>query len=274
MIQGKEREVKEFNRYVGVAEFNVVGFNLTKDQIQKQFGYEPKQEMSYTGVSKEGNDTVNITVFLKEKTTGEAARATYFLENKLRVAQDGKPQYINNKAMSSYVIEGQEWFTKNEYRQAYVGEAELVNFIKNWLSNFDWFSDPDVTLDLNQTKEFLKGNVKVLNEMAQKYNKQTIGYLSGIRSYDGKDYQDIYNRACLPGYSVKKIQDLSKGSTEEELSKYPYGVRQFVKQVEGQYGYSNYFGNSYKYRVYDPSENKLTSGGSGLLNKTVSDINF
>lgn len=279
MIQGKEREIKEYNKYVGVAEFQVVGFNLSKEQIQKQFGYEPKNEMNYKGKSATGHDTVNITVFLKEKTTGEAARVTYFLENKPRVAQDGKPQYINNKAMSSYVIDGPDpkkydWFIKNEYRQAFVGEAELVNFIKNWLSNFDWFNDPDVTLDLNYTKEFLQGNVKVLNELAQKYNKQTIGYLNGIRSYDGKEYQDVYNRACLPGYSVKKIQDIPRGLTQTQIDALPYGIRQFISQVEGQYGYQNYFGNSYRYRVYDPKENQLTGESALLDKKPIDNIRF
>src|SRR5688572_2801428 len=118
MIQGTEREVKEFKKYVGVAEFQVVGFNLTADQIKKHFGYEPKQEMQYTKKSTDGKDAVTLTVFLKEKSTGESLRATYYIEDKVRTAQDGKTQFVNNRAMSSYVEE--PWFVKNDYRAAYV----------------------------------------------------------------------------------------------------------------------------------------------------------
>lgn len=273
MIQGTEREVKEFKKYVGVGEFHVVGFNLTKDQIQKQFGYEPKQEMSYTKKSQEGNDAVTMTVFLKHKETGEAHRATYYIENKVRTAQDGKTQYVNNKAMSSYVLE--DWFTKNEHRPAFVGEAEFFNFMKNWLSNFDWFTaDSDIKLDLTLTQDFISGNVKVLNDLAAKYPKQTIGHLVGIRAFDGKEYQDVYTKACLPGYAVAKMQALPKGLPMAEVEKQTYAVKQFLKQVEGQYGYQNFYGNSYKFREYDPKENQLT-GGSGIINPTpVTNITY
>jgi len=270
MIQGTEREVKEFKKYVGVGEFQVVGFNLTADQIKKHFGYEPKQEMSYTKKSQEGNDAVTLTVYLKHKDTGVMERATYYIENKIRTAQDGKIQYVNNRSMSSYVLD--DWFTKNEYRPAYVGEAEFLNFMKNWLSNFDWFNDDsDTKLDLNLTKDFITGNVKVLNDLAAKYPKQTIGHLLGIRAYDGKEYQDVYTKACLPGYAVAKIQSLPKGLPIEEIEKQPYAVKQFLKQVEGQYGYQNFFGNSYKFREYDPKENSL-NGGSGLIGSSTTPV--
>jgi len=267
MIQGTEREVKEFKNYVGVGEFHVVGFNLTSDQIKKQLGYEPKQEMNYLKKSQEGNDAVTLTVFLKHKETGVNQRATYYIEDKVRTAQDGKTQYVNNRAMSSYVQEA--WFTKNDYRPAFVGEAEFFNFLKNWLSNFDWFSDDsDTKLDLTLTKDIIKGNVKVLNDLASKYSKQTIGHLIGIRSYDGKEYQDVYTKACLPGYAVAKMQGLPKGLPAPEIEKQSYAVKQFLKQVEGQYGYQNFFGNSYKFREYDPKENQLT-GGSGLISSAT-----
>lgn len=268
MIQGTEREVKEFKKYVGVGEFHVVGFNLTKDQIQKHFGYEPKQEMTYTKKSQEGNDAVTITVFLKHKVTGHPERATYYLEDKIRTAQDGKTQFVNNRAMSSYVEA--EWFTKNEYRPAYVGEAEFFNFLKNWTSGvLDWFGDDsDTKLDLNLTKDLIKGNVSVLNDLASKYSKQTIGHLVGIRNYEGKDYQDVYVKACLPGYAVSKMQDLPKGLPVDEIEKQVYAVKQFLKQVEGPYGYQNFYGNSYRFREYDPKENQLT-GSSGLINSNT-----
>lgn len=263
MIQGTERKVAEFKNYVGVGEFNVVGFNLSAEQIKKHFGYEPKQEMNYTKKSQDGNDAVTLTVFLKHKDLGIPQRATYYIENKIRTAQDGKTQYVNNRSMSSYVLE--DWFTKNEYRAAFVGEAEFLNFLKNWLSNFDWFNDEsDTKLDLSLTQEFIAGNVKVLNDLAAKYPKQTIGHLIGVRSYDGKEYQDVYTKACLPGYAVSKMQTLPKGLPLAEIEKQTYAVKQFLKQTEGQYGYQNFFGNSYKFREYDPKENMI-SGGSALI---------
>lgn len=279
MIKGKEREVKEYSKYVGVGEFNVLGFNLTKDEIAHKCGYEPKTEPVYIRKTGEGKDSVSLTVFLKEKTTGELFRTTFFIEDKVKTTNDGRKQYVNNKAMSSYVL--QDWFTGNvnnanpmgiEYREAYVGEADFFNFLKNWLSNFDWFQDPDAKIELDQTEKIIGGNVKMLNDLANRYgNKQTIGFLTGVKVTDGKEYQDVYNKACLPGYLVKSMQGLNKNITAREIDSQKYGVKQFLKQVTGQYGYSNYFGNSFTFRVYNSNENITNTTGIVTQNSAVTD---
>lgn len=266
MISGKERDVKVYNKYVGVGEFHVLGFNLTKDEILKKCGYEPKQEPIYVRKSPRGFDSVNLTVFLKEKTTGEIFRASFFLEKDIKLSSEGKPQYVNNKAMSSYVL--QEWFTSNDYREAFIGEADFFNFLKNWLSNFDWFQDPDAKLDLKQTITFFTGNVKVLNDMALAFNKQTVGLLTGVKTNDGKEYQDIFTKAALPGYAVRKIQGILKNISVEEIEKQSYAIKQFLKQVTGQYGYNQFFGNNFTFREYNSSENTINTTGVVLHNTT------
>jgi len=264
MISGKEREVKGYEKYIGVGEFQIIGFNLTKDEIAKKCGYEVKQEPVYTRKTADGKDAINLTIFLKEISTGKNFKTSIFMEDRERVSQDKKPQYVNEKAMSSYVVDGEKaaWFIKDKYRKAFVGEADLLNLIKNWLTNFNWFEDQDAKIDLDQTRNIITtGNVKVLNDIATRYPKQTIGLCAGIKQSNGNEYQDVYNKAVAPGWAVSKIQEFNKNVSTEIIDSQSSAIKQFLKQITGQYGYNNYYGDSFKFRVYDPKENLTNTTG-------------
>lgn len=273
MNLGKEKDNKPFaevKKYVGCAECTVVGFNLTRQEIISKCGYDPGSEPDYNRKGKGGERGLMLVAYVKEKTTGSVHKVPFFMEERVDTSQKGNKRYVNSKCQNSYVLT--EWFTKSDHREAYVGEAEYLNFVRNWLYNrFDWFNvGPDTgNYPLDDTKLLFTGNVKGLNDLTSKYSNETVGVQLGIREADnGYSYQDVFNRAFVPGYAVKKyMEGLPTGTTDAERKLLTGAVRDFLRVVEGDYGYKNFVGNTYTFREYDPKTNVVAGNNSAVLNK-------
>lgn len=270
MIQGDVREFREFKKYVGVGEFSVLGFNFDRQTIIDKCGYDIGVEPVYVKpmmVNVKGTqvsvNTSNVSVFLKEVNTGENMRLSFLLKDMDDIANSGNTKYVNNKCQSTYVL--QEWFSKHEYRKAVVGECDFLHFLRSWLSNFKWSEDGQggARYPLKETMVLFKGNFNPLNDLAKRYPQQTVGVLCGIRDTEKGQKQDTCNRAFLPGYLVKNMQDIATGTNPEG---YVYLVKKFIETVEGQYGYKNFFGNGYKFREYDPKTNVVAGTSSAVVN--------
>jgi hypothetical protein len=281
MITGPEREVKEFKKYVGVGEFSVLGFNFDRATIIQMCGYDPGSDQEYCKKAKVrvGNTeidarTANVSVFLKEVNTGVGMRLSFILKEADDIAQSGNIKYVNVKCDSSYVL--LDWFKRHEHRKAFIGEADFLHFIRSWLSNFQWITKEDPTggakYPLKENLRLFDGNFNALNDLAKRYNKQTVGILCGIRDSEKGQKQDTCNRAFLPGNLVSKVQGLIVGGNNSQLmgslSKYQGDViKSFLDKAEGQYGYKNFYGNSYAFRDYDPAANVVGSTTSAVINK-------
>jgi hypothetical protein len=281
MITGPEREVKEFKKYVGVGEFSVLGFNFDRATMNQVCGYDPGSEQEYCKKAKVrvGNTevearTVNISAFLKEVNTGVGMRLSFILKEVDDIAQSGNIKYVNNKCDSSYVL--LNWFSRHEHRKAFVGEADFLHFIRNWLSNFQWIMKDDPTggakYPLKENLRLFDGNFNAINDLAKRYTKQTIGVLCGIRDSEKGQKQDTCNRAFLPGNLVSRVQGLTVGGDNSQLlsslSKYQGDVvKSFLDKAEGQYGYKNFYGKSYAFRDYDPATNVVGATNSAVVNK-------
>lgn len=280
MIQGEVREFKEFKKYVGVGEFNILGFNFDRATIVKECGYDPGVDPVYVKpmmVRVDGNDrqvnTSNVSVFMKSATAPDLfMRLSFLLKETDDVSSKGNVKYVNTKCASTYVLA--EWFTKYEHRKAFVAECDFLHFMRMWLSNFRW--EGSATYPLKETLPLFKGNFNALNDLARRYPKQTIGVLCGIRDTEKGSKQDTCNRAFLPGYAVSTIQGMKTGLDPENLSidnkSVKNVIRNFIKVVEGQYGYKNFFGNDYTFREYDPKTNVVAGTSSVIVNKD--DIQF
>lgn len=275
MILGPEQEKREFKKFIGVGEFNVLGFNFDRQTIIDKCGYDPNSDPVYTGklAVKSGNDTVdartaNVSAFLKEVNTGAIMRLGFLMKEADDISNAGNVKYVNNKCQNSYVL--LDWFTKNDYRKAYVGEADFLHFVRNWLSNFKWFEDGEAgaRYPLKEDGRLFDGNFKALNDLAVRYTKQTVGVLCGIRESDRGQKQDTCNRAFVPGWMVSSLQQLNVGMSEEDIKAQKYPIAKFIEKVEGAYGYKNFYGNSYAFREYDPKTNVVA--GSRVVNDELS----
>lgn len=264
-ISGNKKVVKEFKKFTGVGEFSVLGFNLSREEIIQNCGYDPGVDQEYVK-EKEGIKGNNLNVFLKERNTGNTMRVSFNLWDKPMISSAGNPRYVNVKCANNYANPLPDWFTQHEHRQAFDGEAEFLVFMKAWLSNFDWFdnSENGAKFPLKEVPVIISGNVNGLNGLAKKHKDQTVGVLCGIRTTESGDKQDTSNRTFLPGYLVSKIQTIPKNLSEKDRDSQVYSIREFLKIIEGQYGYKNFY-KSYAFEEYDPRTNVISATDNAVI---------
>jgi len=249
-------EDKEFAKKIGLFEARVIAVNPTTEEYADVLGRQLKEDSKsteYLGTSKDGNARLRIDFWLEEVKTREKFKLTFFIENKEKENKDlTKKQYINNIGRCTWADSPNNlppWFKERENRVSFVGEEDLYNFLRSWLSNID-FSSKKSTLQLEFNK-LIKGNVKELKDEINGEWATNIVALATVTSKetpDGtKEYQAIYSKAFLPPYSIKafRLIDYNKADaisalrqkSQKELKPH----ERFVLNVVGEYGCKDFF---------------------------------
>ena len=259
-IGGKKRENTgsgDFSKKVGVFECNVIAINPTMEEFKDKLGMELKEDSKaaeYLGETKDGNNYLRVDIWLQKVNDEDKFKTSFFLEDKERENKDGtKKQYINSIGMCSWAADENdlaEWFTKGrDFRVAYVGEEDLYNFMRTWLSDLD-YRDADTVLQI-EWKKLMKGNVKDLKDQINgEWCKSLVSLATVIvkeKEGESKEYQGIYNKAFLGGYTLKqfrlvnyddkKIQDALKAKKPKDLKAH----EKFVVNVTGEYGCRDFY---------------------------------
>ena len=181
-------------------------------------------------------------------------KVSFFLEDKERENRDGtKKQYINSVGMCAWADDENnlwDWFTKDrDYRVAYVGEEDLYEFVRTWLSKLDYRqTETELQLDWNK---LMRGNVSELKEQIDGDYCGTVVALATVvvREQDGetKEYQGVYNKGFLSGYTMKqfRVVDYTDSRIVSNLkSRKPRELKpheRFVVNVSGEYGCKDYY---------------------------------
>lgn len=266
-------EEKDFPKKVGLFEARVVAINPTREEyadvLNRQLSEESKADQ-YLGTSKEGNARLRLDFWLEETKTNDKYKLTFFIENKEKENKDlTKKQYINNVGRCTWADSENNlpsWFKEREYRVARVGEEDLYNFLRSWLSNID-FSKKSATLEVNFSK-LLKGNVSELKEqITGEWSNHLVAMatISSKETDEGiKEFQNVYNKAFLPAYSIKAFRLLDYNKAEnvsalrQKSSKDLKPHERFVLNVTGEYGCKDYF-TFKELRDYNSEENLVAS---------------
>ena len=276
MIQGEKREQRQqvdFTKKVGLFEAKVVAINPTAEEFKEVLNVdlqEGSKLTEYLGESRDGNTSLRVDVWLEEVKNKDKFKVTFFLENKERENKDGsKKQYINNIGGCTWAADENdlpEWFAKRDYRVAYMGEEELYNFLRTWLSELDYTKDNTV-LQLDW-KKLMKGNTKDLKEQVDGAYCGTVVALATIvvRQKDGenKEYQGIYNKAFLPSYYLKNFRLIDYGNMSVQSSLRAKKTKdlkpheRFVVNVTGEYGCKDYY-TLRDLQDYNPDDNLVAS---------------
>ena len=271
--QSVQFEEKEFAKKIGLFEARVIAVNPTTEEYADVLGRQLKEDSKateYLGTSKDGNARLRIDFWLEEVKTQEKFKLTFFIENKEKENKDQtKKQYINNIGRCTWADSPNNlptWFKERENRVAFVGEEDLYNFLRSWLSNID-FSSKKSTLQLEFNK-LIKGNVKELKEQINGEWATNIVALATVTSKetpDGtKEYQAIYSKAFLPPYSIKafRLIDYNKAEaisalrqkSQKELKPH----ERFVLNVVGEYGCKDFF-TFKELKEYNSEDNLVSS---------------
>lgn len=257
-IGGEKRQQQnlEFSKKVGLFEAKVIAINPSVEEYKDILGIELKEDSKateYLGKSPDGNTTLRVDVWLEDVKSGEKLKVNFYLENKERENKDGsKKQYINNIGICAWADDANnlpEWFSKRDYRVAFVGEEDLYNFLRTWLGELD-YSKANTVLELDW-KKLMKGNVKDLKDQIDGEWCTSVVALATIKTVvkedETKEYQSVYNRAFLPAYSIKQFRlvDFSNPKVIENLrnkkSRELKPHERFVLNVTGEYGCRDYY---------------------------------
>jgi hypothetical protein len=277
MIQGdkRERQSSQDNstKKVGLFEAKVVVINPTIEEFKDVLGIDLKEDSKateYLGTSRDGNTYLRVDVWLQEIKSEDKFKVTFFLEDKERENKDKtKKQYINNIGRCTWAADANDlpdWFNKRDNRVAFMGEEELYEFLRTWLSELDYSKEATV-LQL-EWRKLMKGNVKDLKDQVNGAYCTNIGALATItvKQKDGenKEYQNVYNRAFLPGYYLKyfRLVDYNNPSVQSSLrnkkNKDLKTHERFVINVTGQYGCRDYY-TLRDLQEYNPDDNLVSS---------------
>lgn len=257
-IGGKVREVKDFSKFVGIAEVSILCVNPSVEEFKEILDIELKEDSKaaeYLGESKEGNTYLRLNFWFKLVKTGEIFQSpvSFFLEDKKRQNKDEtKYQYINAIGSTSWADDANnlpDWFTARQSRIAHVGEEELYTFLRTWLGKLD-YRDAETILEIDW-KKLMKGNVKDIKDQIGGEFCSNIGVLAEIvtREKDGeiKEYQSVNNKAFLPAYAIKnfRLVDYSdKDVVAKIAAKKPKDQKpheKFVLAITGEYGSKNFY---------------------------------
>lgn len=272
--ESANNENTSYTKKVGLFEANVVAINPTIEEYSTLLGMElnpDSKATEYLGTTRDGNTYLRIDVWLQDIKSQDNFKVSFFLEDKERENRDGtKKQYINSVGMTAWAADENDlwdWFTKDrDYRVAYVGEEDLFEFLRTWLGKLDYRNSKTV-LEL-EWKKLMRGNVSdVKNEIDGEWCNTIVALATVVvRERDGesKEYQGIYNKGFLNGYTMKQFRlvDYTDNRTLSSLkSRKPRELKpheRFVVKVTGEYGCKDYYILK-ELEEYNPGDNLVAS---------------
>lgn len=228
--RSSDEVVSEFDRYIGIGTFGVLGVNPTKEELSKVYGREVEKDQEYTGkyeVNGESVDTVRVSFLVTTTDDKDNSGIDYtglhtiFLRNRVLISsrdgEDTKVKVIDNYGQTAWATEeqlkNQEVPTQRNgkyakiiapYRPMIDGEDQLVEFIRIFLGikepmeykNDMWV--PTANLDESlvsfaKVADFFKGDVSEIKEALKIQPDNKIKLMLGVRTTDdNRQYQEFF----------------------------------------------------------------------------------
>ena len=222
---GKESVEGSFKLYKGMAAFNIVAVNPNKKELETLLGRDIDNDPEYKSKNEDGQDVIRVTFYaktnieakvnngielmvpisfmiIKAKKVGQGSGKIQIIDKYGRTAW-ATPEDVESKSIPMYKS-GPANISK-DYRPAYQGEEQLVDFLVNWLNipgpmdykDGQWVmkkdpSDSEVALDMDA---LFKGNVAELQELTKLAASYLVKAAVGVRTNDeGKQYQAVFTR--------------------------------------------------------------------------------
>lgn len=222
---GKESVEGSFKLYKGMAAFNIVAVNPNKKELETLLGRDIDNDPEYKSKNEDGQDVIRVTFYAKTNIEAKVNNGielmvpiSFMITKAKKVGQgSGKiqiidkygrtawatPEDVESKSIPMYKS-GPANISK-DYRPAYQGEEQLVDFLINWLNipgpmdykDGQWVmkkdpSDSEVALDMDA---LFKGNVAELQELTKLAASYLVKAAIGVRTNDeGKQYQAVFTR--------------------------------------------------------------------------------
>ncbi|MAO23568.1 MAG: hypothetical protein CMJ25_22710 [Phycisphaerae bacterium] len=267
-------ENTNFPKKVGLFEADIVAINPTIEEYSTVLGMDLKPESratDYLGETRDGNSYLRVDVWLRQVKTENLFKVSFFLEDRERENRDQtKKQYINSVGMTAWAADENDlwdWFTEGrDHRVAYIGEEELYDFMRTWLGQLN-YRHATTVLQLDW-KKLMRGNIGDLKSEIDGEWCNTVVALATVvvkeRDGETKEYQGIYNKGFLGGYTMKQFRlvDYTDKRTLDSLrSRKPRELKpheRFAVRVSGEYGCKDYY-TLKEIEEYNPGDNLVAS---------------
>lgn len=270
------------NYYVGVGEFQVLMFNPTRAELNELFGKEGeenpmeieyvKEDVEVKVTNSDGSEAdsifcnrLSITAWVKEVSTESIYPINFYIYNTPEKSKTGKIKFVNQFGRSIYVDSEENLpdsikFTPGKikqplnYRQAYKGESEFMDFLSAWV-NPNVFEADDNSLFPENTKRFWNGDMSELNGLIGDLETHTVMATVFVKKKETTDengntteriYNNVSSRAFCNGSNMKyfrnyfqnNFEGLTKSSKIGNVSM--YNLANFLDQSFGEYGVKDF----------------------------------
>jgi hypothetical protein len=220
--------------FTGLCPMNVIAINPSADEIMEIYGREEVKDPEYSGQTEAGEAKLRLDIYLKNTENNLITKIVFWLEDRLSISSKGNKQFINSVGMSTWAADQptQDWFTMKPYREGYVGEADLYNFLSAWLGINKRAKESECVLETSFS-DIVRGNLDELRDLITIYRDRTVKVLLAVK--EGK-YQDVYNKVFIP-----------------QESNYTAGLEKQLKgDADAGFPYKGNYQNSFEFKEFNP----------------------
>ena len=238
----ESRETTEIKRFIGVAPVQIIAINPTKAELEKIYNTTLEKEPEYLGsTERDGKNIPYVRIDFIVKTNPEKSngiemttKMPFFVRKAFMTNRDNTKVKVVDKYGRTAWVTQDEFKNKlipqyangparidSNYRALYMGEEEILMFVKNYLGindvdeyvdgNWRMRANPEnYEAGFNNIENWVKGDIsEVKNAIAMMPNNY-VKVLFGIRhSDDGRDFQDVFTRMTLK-YGARKYTPIEK----------------------------------------------------------------
>lgn len=215
--------------YVGLENFFVTAVNPTLKELQ-DMGIPATEEPVYISkLERDGEkvDSFSIRIFLDNQDASNPIKTSvnYTVLKSHRISTSGKYQVINSYGGSTWLTEEEitgktpvpsnmQWYVMDGVKKAYIGEEELIKFIKalrnlpninNTVTDSAEKAKGIAILEQKDLDKLFAGNFTdirnvILNSTTASADKCKVGFLLGARNTDSGTKQGLFSRTPLKAY--------------------------------------------------------------------------
>tara|TARA_R100001594_G_scaffold33023_2_gene61382 strand:- start:408 stop:1190 length:783 start_codon:yes stop_codon:yes gene_type:complete len=170
--------------FSGATNVKVIAVNPTMEELHDldiKVKQEPNYKVEFSG------EEYNKIVFWLNNSNGNF-KLEILMQNKPKVSQTGKHQWMNNIGQSTWSEESPtyDWWKTEGQRKAYTGEETLINFVKAWANVA---SGDEVSFD--SMPAIANGTVAEIKQLVKELSANEVRVLIGVKD---DRYQVIYTK--------------------------------------------------------------------------------
>ena len=235
------KESKNFKLYSGIATVGIVAINPTKAELSKIYGTSVEKDPEYISKMKDTNvDQIRLDFIVatdpnKNNGVNFKSKISFFIGGAANYNKDKtKVKVINKYGETAWVPgdlkvpENMSWYNTEGMRVAFIGEEELVNFIKTYMNIpvRSWKDTNGVTHTIDNPEEaeallekipmYFKGDISEIRDIIKMRPTNEIKVLFGIKTTDNNmQYQVAYTQMFLKS-SSKNYDRLEKDVNDRQ----------------------------------------------------------